>query len=90
MNDVSLAFGVIPMDIVEHLKSNSDWKMKLKMVEDLEEILNELNHVQKSQFMNYASAFISFVEETLLDDDNMKILLAGLRILSKFINYELI
>lgn len=83
MNDSTLAFGVIPMDIIEHLKSNSDWKMKLKMVEDLEEILNEMNHIQRQQFMNYASAFITFVEETLLTDDNMKILLSGIRILSK-------
>lgn len=30
MNDKTLSFGSIPTEIVEHLTSNSDWKMKLK------------------------------------------------------------
>ena len=34
--------------------------------------------------MNFASSFITFVEELLIDDDdNMKIILTGVRILSK-------
>lgn len=34
--------------------------------------------------MNFASSFITFVEEFLIeDDDNMKIILTGVRILSK-------
>jgi hypothetical protein len=33
--------------------------------------------------MNYASSLITFVEENLIDDDNMKIVLTGIRIMSK-------
>ena len=33
--------------------------------------------------MNFASSFITFVEECLIEDDNMKIILTGVRILSK-------
>jgi hypothetical protein len=33
--------------------------------------------------MNFASAFITFIEECLIEDDHMKIVLAGVRILSK-------
>jgi hypothetical protein len=33
--------------------------------------------------MNFASSFIAFVEENLLDDDNMRTVLAGIRIMSK-------
>jgi hypothetical protein len=43
MNDKSVAFGVIPAEIVEHLTTESDWKMKLKMTEDLEQFLNEMS-----------------------------------------------
>lgn len=32
--------------------------------------------------MNFASSFITFVEENLIEDDNMKIVLTGLRLLS--------
>ena len=83
MNDRTVSFGVIPIEIVQHLQSESDWKMKLKNVEDLEQLLQELNPAQKHQFLNYASSFIQFVEDTLIQDINMKILLAGIRILSK-------
>ena len=42
MNDNSVSFGVIPIEIVEHLNTDSDWKMKLKMTEDLEQFLIEM------------------------------------------------
>jgi len=34
--------------------------------------------------MNFASSFIAFVDEYLLEDSNMKIILTGVRILSKW------
>ena len=41
---------------------------------------------QKQQLMNLASSFIAFVEEHLIEDDNMRTVLAGIRILSKDID----
>ena len=57
--------------------------MKLKAVEDLEHFLGEMSSLQKQAVLNYASSFITFVEDNLIDDINMKIVLTGIRILSK-------
>lgn len=57
--------------------------MKLKSVEDLEHFLLEMSSPQTAALMNFSSAFISFVQEYLIEDDHMKIILAGVRILSK-------
>ena len=38
--------------------------------------------------MNFASSFITFVEEHLIEDDNMKIILTGVRILSNSIGFD--
>lgn len=56
--------------------------MKLKVVEDLEKFLIDINDTQKQSLMNYASSFITFIEQYLIADENMKIILAGIRILS--------
>lgn len=45
---------------------------------------------QKQQLMNFASSFIAFVEEHLIEDENMRTVLAGIRILSKDIYFFLI
>ena len=37
------AFGIIPIEIIEHIQAHSEWKMKLKVVEDLEMILNNIS-----------------------------------------------
>ena len=42
---------------------------------------------QKQQLMNFASSFIAFVEEHLIEDENMRTVLAGIRILSKDIDF---
>lgn len=78
-----LAYGALPMSLVQHIQGHSDWKMKLRAVEDLEKFLGEMSSQQKQALFNYASSFITFVEESLIDDDHMKIVLTGIRILSK-------
>lgn len=40
--------------------------MKLKSVEDLEKFMNEMSVAQKQQLMNFASSFITFVEDFLI------------------------
>jgi hypothetical protein len=56
--------------------------MKLRAVEDVERFMNDMSSQQKQMLMNFASSFITFVEENLVEDDNMKIVLSGIRILS--------
>ncbi|CDW76684.1 UNKNOWN [Stylonychia lemnae] len=75
------AFGSLPYNMIQHIQQHSEWKMKLKVVEDLEKFMVEMSNQQKQQFMNYCSSFITFVEQFLIQDDNMKIVLSGIRIL---------
>ncbi len=84
----AVAFGAIPLSLVQHIEGHSDWKMKLKAVEDMERVMLEMNSSQKQQLMNFASSFITFVEENLVEDDNMKIVLTGLRLLSKWVLFS--
>lgn len=57
--------------------------MKLRSVEDLEKFMNEMSSQQKQQLLNFASSFITFVEDFFIEDGDMKIVLIGVRILSK-------
>jgi hypothetical protein len=52
-------------------------------LEDIERFMYDMPSHQKQQLMNFASSFIAFVEEHLIEDDNMRTVLAGIRILSK-------
>ena len=82
-NSSALAYGSLPMSLVQHIQGHSDWKMKLKAVEDLECFMNEMSSQQKQALFNYASSFITFVEDSLIEDEHIKIVLTGIRILSK-------
>eukprot|EP00347_Sterkiella_histriomuscorum_P018265 403346170 len=75
------AFGSLPLNMIQHIQQHSDWKIKLRVVEDLEKFIYEMSLQQKQQFMHYCSSFITFVEQFLINDDNMKIVLGGIRIL---------
>lgn len=55
----------------------------MKVVEDLESLIYKLSQKEKSTFLNYTSSFINFIQDTLLQDNNMKILNSGIKILSK-------
>lgn len=57
--------------------------MKLHSVEDLEKFMNEMTQAQKQQLLNFSSSFITFVQDFLIEDENMKIILTGVRILSE-------
>jgi hypothetical protein len=83
-----VAFGALPLTLIQHIESHSDWKFKLRAVEDIERFMYDMPSHQKQQLMNFASSFIAFVEEHLIEDDNMRTVLAGIRILSKDIEYS--
>jgi hypothetical protein len=83
-----VAFGALPLTLIQHIESHSDWKFKLRAVEDIERFMYDMPSNQKQQLMNFASSFIAFVEEHLIEDDNMRTVLAGIRILSKVIKYS--
>lgn len=38
--------------------------------------------------MNFASSFITFIEEFLIEDDNMKLILTGIRLLSNIFSLD--
>jgi hypothetical protein len=40
------------------LQADSDWKVKMKVVEDLESMLLAMEPSEKKLFLNYASSFI--------------------------------
>ena len=69
----NMAFGVIPLDIVELLKQMGDDRIvKMRCLEDLDQILVALsdpkNELELIQLLNYSSSFIQFVEEHILND----------------------
>lgn len=39
----AVAFGAIPLSLVQHIEGHSDWKMKLKAVEDMERVMVEMS-----------------------------------------------
>jgi hypothetical protein len=61
-----MAFGAIPSDIVDQIRSNSDdWVIKLRCIEDLDHVLEGMsdpdNHQDLNQLRHYASSFIQFI-----------------------------
>lgn len=42
-NTSVVAYGALPMSLVQHIQGHSDWKMKLRSVEDLEKFLGEMS-----------------------------------------------
>ncbi len=42
-NTTVVAYGALPMSLVQHIQGHSDWKMKLRSVEDLEKFLGEMS-----------------------------------------------
>lgn len=79
----AVAFGALPLQLVQHIQYHSDSAMKLRSVEDLEKFMNEMSAQQKQQLLNFASSFITFVEDFFIEDEDMKVVLVGVRILSK-------
>ena len=58
--------------------------MKQRSVEDLEKFILDMTSVQKYKLMNFASTFIAFISEFFIEDEDMRIILAGVRILSRY------
>lgn len=90
-----MAFGAIPSDIVDQIRSNSDdWVIKLRCIEDLDHVLEGMTDPENSQDLNqlrhYASSFIQFVEEYLLQDDHqdIKILFTAIKGIRLIINVQ--
>jgi hypothetical protein len=69
-----MIYGVIPIQIIELIKQNqNDRLIKLRCIEDFDNIISRLGRNPEFEpelviLRNYASSFIQFVEEYLLND----------------------
>ena len=90
-----MAFGAIPSDIVDQIRSNNDdWVIKLRCIEDLDHVLEGLsdpdNYHDLNQLRHYASSFVQFLQEFLLQDDHMdiKILFTAIKGIKLIVNRQ--
>ena len=90
-----MAFGAIPADIVDCIRSNNDdYIIKLRCSDDLDYVFDSLQQLQNSndlrQLRHYASSFIQFISEYLLsnDDQDIKITFTAIKGIKLVINKQ--
>ena len=90
-----MAFGSIPFDIIDNIRTNSDdLILKLRWMEDLENSLDLLADPQNEQdlmlLQHHSSSFLQFIEEFLLEDQyqEIKIVFTAIKGIKLIINSD--